>query len=434
MKFWKDFIKNFLILNILLQGLLMGATIKSISYDGLKIPAIYEKHKTLPIFNLQLIFQNSGYINDKENPGLTNLTAKILNEGTMSDGAVKFARKLESNAISISANSGFETFVIEVSCLKQEYKKALKYLEELLKDPNLTQETLEKVRTLQISKLEQKENDFDFTASNGLKGMIYKDTALAFPSTGTKQSLQEMSLEDIKNNINSIFNLNNLIIAVGGDLVYKDFKEDIKPLLSNFKKHPSLPVKKIDIADKPQNKEIVKETQQSYIYFASPFNIEVNSEDNYKSKVASFILGGSGFGSRLMEEIRVKNGLAYSAYGYITNKKSHSHFTGYLQTKLENTQKAKQMVKDIVKEFVKNGVTKDELKAAKKFLLGSEPLRTETFSQRLNRSFTLYYKGLPMDYPQKELEKIEKLSLEELNDFIKSHKEINQLSFSIVTK
>jgi predicted Zn-dependent peptidase len=92
------------------------------------------------------------------------------------------------------------------------------------------------------------------------------------------------------------------------------------------------------------------------------------------------------------------------------------------------------MVKDIVKEFVKNGVTKDELKAAKKFLLGSEPLRTETFSQRLNRSFTLYYKGLPMDYPQKELEKIEKLSLEELNDFIKSHKEINQLSFSIVTK
>lgn len=434
MKSWKDFIKNFLILNILLQGLLMGATIKSISYDGLKIPAIYEKHRTLPIFNLQLIFQNSGYINDKENPGLTNLTAKILNEGTLSDGAVKFARKLENNAISLSANSGFETFVIEISCLKEEYKKALGYLQELLKDPNITEETLQKVKTLQLSKLEQKENDFDFVASNALKSIIYKDTALEFPSSGTKESLEKITLNDIKENLKKIFNTNNLIIAVGGDLVYKDFKEDIKPLLSNFQEHPALPVKRIEITKKPQNKEIVKDTQQSYIYFASPFNLEADSPDNYKAKVASFILGGSGFGSRLMEEIRVKNGLAYSAYGYITNKKSHSHFTGYLQTKLENTEKAKQMVEDIVNEFVKNGVTKDELKAAKKFLAGSEPLRTETFSQRLNRSFTLYYKGLPMDYPKKELEMIEKLSLKELNDFIKSHKEINQLSFSIVTK
>lgn len=219
MKSWKDFIKNFLILNILLQGLLMGATIKSISYDGLKIPAIYEKHRTLPIFNLQLIFQNSGYINDKENPGLTNLTAKILNEGTLSDGAVKFARKLENNAISLSANSGFETFVIEISCLKEEYKKALGYLEELLKDPNITEETLQKVKTLQLSKLEQKENDFDFVASNALKSIIYKDTALEFPSSGTKESLEKITLNDIKENLKK-YSIQTILLLQLGEILY----------------------------------------------------------------------------------------------------------------------------------------------------------------------------------------------------------------------
>ena len=159
-----------------------------------------------------------------------------------------------------------------------------------------------------------------------------------------------------------------------------------------------------------------------------------NHKDNYKAKIASFILGGSGFGSRLMEEIRVKRGLAYSAFGNISIAKSHSYFTGYLQTKVINQHKAKKLIIKIIKDFVKHGVTKDELESAKKFLLGSEPLRTETFSQRQNRAFNLYYKGLKSNYPEKELELFQNLTLEDLNKFIKSHNEITKLSFSIVTK
>ena len=109
-----------------------------------------------------------------------------------------------------------------------------------------------------------------------------------------------------------------------------------------------------------------------------------------------------------MEEIRVKRGLAYSAYGYISINKSHSYFTGYLQTKLENEKEAKKLVSKIIKDFIKDGVTIEELESAKKFLLWSEPLRTETFSQRLNCAFNLFYKGLNQDYPQKELDLIEK--------------------------
>ncbi|MEA2050883.1 MAG: pitrilysin family protein [Campylobacterota bacterium] len=413
----------------------MAATIKHIKHNDTNIPTIFEQHKTLPIFNLQLVFKNSGYINDKNNPGLTNLTAKILNEGTKKDGSINFARKLENKAISIHTATGLETFVIEVSCLKQEYKTALKYLKELLQDPNITNKSLDKIKTLQISKLTQKENDFDFVASNNLNSIIYKDSALEFSSIGDIDSLKNISSKNISSNLQNILNTNNLIITVGGDIQFKEFKNEIKDILSLIKRTTKeKKIKKIDISKKTENKTELKETQQSYIYFASPFYIDHNSKDNYKAKVASFILGGSGFGSRLMEEIRVKNGLAYSAYGNISNKKSYSHFKGYLQTKLDNTTKAKDMVEAIVNEFVENGVTKKELEAAKNFLKGSEPLRTETFSQRLNRSFMLYYNGLDFDYPTKELELIDNLTVKELNRFIKSHKEIKNLSFSIVTK
>ena len=158
------------------------------------------------------------------------------------------------------------------------------------------------------------------------------------------------------------------------------------------------------------------------------------SEQSCTAGRSSFILGQSGFGSRLMEEIRVKHGLAYSVYAYVTNKKSHSYFSGYLQTKLENTKKAKDMVENIINDFVKNGATKEELDSAKKFILGSEPLKTETFSQKLNRAFSLYYKNLPFSYIEQELNNINNISLEELNSYIKEHQEIKNLTFSILTK
>ncbi|RLA83831.1 MAG: insulinase family protein, partial [Epsilonproteobacteria bacterium] len=286
----------------------------------------------------------------------------------------------------------------------------------------------------QISKLIQKENDFDFVASKNLKKLTYKNTALEYGSSGTKKSIKKIKIKDIKKKLSTILNLDNLIVVVGGDIKLKEFKKEVDKVLNNIKPQGQTTFNKIKISKKPTNKTVIKETQQSYIYFSSPFFIDYNSKEDYKSKVASFILGGSGFGSRLMEEIRVKHGLAYSAYGYITNKKSYSHFTGYLQTKLDNTKKAKNMVSDIVKEFIKNGVTQKELNAAKNFLSGSEPLRTETFSQRLNRAFHLYYANLPFDYPKEELDMILTLSLDDLNKFIKSHKEIENLSFSIVTK
>jgi predicted Zn-dependent peptidase len=425
---------TFYFLLFILQGILMSATLKHIDYNNTQIATIFEKNKNLPIFNLQLVFTNSGYINDGNLAGITNIVSQLLNEGTKVDGSVNFARKLENDAISINTSTGFETFVIEVSCLTSEYKSALNFLTQLLEDPNITQKSLEKIKTLLHSKLKQKENDFDYVASSYLKQITYKNTPLEYTSSGTIKTINKIELKDVKKRLKNILNLDNLIIAVGGDINFEDFVIDINPILKNLKSQGKTTFTKIAFDRETKEKTILKETEQSYIYFSSPFFIDSDSKESYKAKVASFILGGSGFGSRLMEEIRVKNGLAYSAYGQIKNNKSHANFTGYLQTKLDNTIKAKEMVSAIVKEFVKDGVTQEELDAAKNFLSGSEPLRTETFSQRLNRAFHLYYNGLPFEYPQQELDLIDKLSLEELNSFIKAHKEIENLSFSIVTK
>ncbi len=412
----------------------MGATIKHIDIKGVQIPVIFEEQKALPILNLQLVFQNSGYIQDFDKSGLVSLSSKLLNEGTKELGATKFAEKLEENAISLTTSNGFETFVIELSNLKEQSSKGIELLTALLKSPNYSQSTLDKLKTMQTGSLKRKENDFDYVSNNQLKSVLFKGTALENPAAGTIESISKIELKDIENFITQTICLENLIIVAGGDYELKEFEKLVKPLLESLNVGKKIELEKVNFSSKKEEKTLIKDTQQAYIYFGSSFNIDSKDEENYKAKVASFILGGSGFGSRLMEEIRVKRGLAYSAYGSISVNKSHSYFNGYLQTKNESADEAKKLVEEIIQDFVKNGVTLEELSAAKNFLTGSEPLRSETLSQRLNRAFTLYYRGLEPDYSKKELEKIQNLELKDLNEYIKSHNEINNLTFSIVRK
>ena len=162
--------------------------------------------------------------------------------------------------------------------------------------------------------------------------------------------------------------------------------------------------------------------------------MKVGDQEHYISRVAMFILGSGGFGSRMMEEIRVKRGLAYSAYCRANISRSNSYFFGYLQTKIASQQEAVKTVKEVIDDFVKNGVTQAELDQARRFLLGSEPLRVETLSQRLSRTFMEYYKGEGIGASERELKQIEALDLATINAFIRKHAEIEKLSFSIVTE
>jgi predicted Zn-dependent peptidase len=421
------------IIQILLLGqILMAATIDSLHVENQTIPFIKESDSRLPLVTMQLIFNVSGSIEDGEKPGLAKLSAKMLGEGTKTHGASKFADLLESKAIHISAHAGTETFVIELSCMKEYYNEALARLGELLVEPNLTKESLHNVKTKIIGSLKSKENDFDYIASKELKKLLFANTPLQNPQNGTIQTIQAITLEDVKEFIQTHLVQKRLIIALGGD-IDSFSNEALSKTVALLPEGKAEKLPFFNASATPKEKIIQKETQQAYIYFGSPFYIKDEAQ-SYKAKVAAFILGSGGFGSRLMEVIRVKNGLAYSAYARVHNNKSNTYFSGYLQTKLDSAKKALQLTKETIETFVEKGATQAELEQTKKFLLGSEPLRNETMSQRLNRAFMEYYRGFQPGHYVEELQQIQALTLDELNNYIKEHTEITKLSVSIVTK
>ena len=403
-------------------------------HNSFKTPMVFEKERYLPIVSMQLVFENSGSIEDKEKPGLAKLVAKLLGEGTKKLGAVAFAEKLDAKAIHISAHTGTETFVFEMSALKAQFDEAVEAFSELLKEPNFTQKALDKVKKSMIGSLMQKENDFDYVANRELKSILFEGTVLEHPASGTPKSIESITLEEVKNFFKKHMVKARAIVVAGGDLDEHQAKAAAMKLLELLPDGKNSQLATVKVRKEPKERVIKKDTQQAYIYFGSPFYLSVDDKELYKARVALYILGTGGFGTRLMEEIRVKRGLAYSAYARISINRSHQYLMGYLQTKLESGDEALKLVKSEFKRFVQKGVTQKELDAAKKFLLGSEPLRLETLSQRLSRTFISFYKGLGLDHAKKELEEIKALSLEDLNRFIAKHTEILDLSVVTVTK
>jgi len=424
-----------IILAIILFGqVIMGTQLDFLDVKGVKAPMIYEHDKRLPIVSMQLVFRNSGSITDDNHAGLARLSAKMMNEGTKSLGSIGFAKALDAKAIHLSANAGTETFVMEVGSLKETFSEAVGLLKNLLQEPNLKEESLQKVKSVTIGSITRKENDYDYVANQALKSILFAQTPLANPPIGTKESIEAITIDDVKTFLKEHLVMSRAIVVVGGDITLDEARMYSSELLETLDAGSQGTLEHYAASVKPKEDVLLRKTDQAYVYFGSPYNLNVGDEEYFKARVATYILGTGGFGSRLMEEIRVKRGLAYSAYARVNVSHSNSYFMGYLQTKIASLAEAQDTVKEVIDTFVAKGVTQEELDHAKKFLLGSEPLHVETLSQRLSRTFLEYYRGEELGYSKAELEKIRLLSLEDLNNYIAKHNEILELSFAIVTE
>ncbi|BAW65754.1 M16 family metallopeptidase [Helicobacter pylori] len=423
------------ILITLLLGVFMGLQASALTHQEInqaKVPVIYEENHLLPMGFIHLAFRGGGSLSDKDQLGLAKLFAQILNEGTKELGAVGFAQALEQKAISLNVDTSTEDLQITLEFLKEYEDEAIMRLKELLKSPNFTQSALEKVKTRMLAALLQKESDFDYLAKLTLKQELFTNTPLANAALGTKESLQKIKLDDLKQQFDKVFELNKLVVVLGGDLKINQTLKRLDNALNFLPQGKAYEEPYFETSHQKSEKILYKDTEQAFVYFGAPFKIKDLKQDLAKSKVMMFVLGG-GFGSRLMEKIRVQEGLAYSVY-IRSNFSKVAHFaSGYLQTKLSTQAKSVALVKKIVKEFVEKGMTQQELDDAKKFLLGSEPLRNETISSRLNTTYNYFYLDLPLNFNQTLLDQIQKMSLKEINDFIKEHTEINDLTFAIVS-
>ncbi|AJC89114.1 M16 family metallopeptidase [Campylobacter lari] len=400
----------------------------NLDFNETKIDIIYEYDNELPVVFFKLIFKNSGKIAEKHNRGCASMLARLLNEGSSDE----FFRSLEYRAIELYVKASFEHFQISIKCLKEHFDFALEKLQELFLNVRFDEKILQRLKTLALGELASLNTDYDYQAKRLLNKNVFKDEIFASGLDGTKESIEKINLKELQDFMSENLVLDNALFVFGGDIKEDEVKIKVEKICQILKKNTPNQNKNYKLIDESIEVSEQKSTEQAYIYFCSPFDIQINDEKMYLAKLALFILGQGGFGSRLMEEVRVKRGLAYSAYAMLDVNLNYSRVFGYLQTKNESSNEAKTLVKEVFKNFVQNGVNDKEFQLAKQFLVGSMPLRYENLAKRLDIMLNEYLHGLKLGNLKEEMQKIKNTTLNELNDFIKAHSEIIKVSFASI--
>lgn len=403
------------------------------SIQGVQIPVIYEHSALIPAGIVRLVFQGGGKLQDGELIGRGAVIEELLEKGSKKRGNLGFAKALEQRAITLSVSSGMQTLSFSLNFLQDDKEQAISLLGELLLDPNLSDTELQKVKTAITAQILANQNDYDYLAKRLLNRVLFDGTPLAHPKLGTQESIAKIRLQDVQKALESTLTLQRLIIILGGDIDKEATLALLEPILSKLPQGTPYTKPSFSVRKEPATQTQYAPTQQAYIYFGAPLHLEDLERESHLAKVASFILGSGGFGSRILEEVRVKRGLAYSAYIHYNINPRLPYMSGYLQTKVDSSDEALEVVRKTIAEFVAKGVSAEELQAAKRFILGSEPLRNESLSQRLGRAFDEFYADKGIGFSKKELEKIASLDLPTLNAYIAKHTEIQNLSVAIVT-
>jgi len=146
-----------------------------------------------------------------------------------------------------------------------------------------------------------------------------------------------------------------------------------------------------------------------------------NDPDLLALSVGNYILGGGGFVSRLTEEVREKKGMVYSVYSYFSPRKQRGPFLINFQTKKTQVDEALSLVKKTLNDFIDNGVTEEELAAAKANIIGGFPMKIDSNKKILSYLSVIGFYDLPLDYLETYNDKIAAITTEQIKAAFQKH-------------
>ena len=176
-------------------------------------------------------------------------------------------------------------------------------------------------------------------------------------------------------------------------------------------KEPPLP--RVSTLDAAAIRYIAHPASQAHILIGAP-GIRRDDPDYFPLVVGNHILGGGGFVSRIIEEVRQKRGLAYSAYSYFSPLQRAGPFVIGMQTQRAQAAEALRVVEATLHDFVRNGPTGDELEAAKRNIVGSFPLRIDSNRKIHGYLAMIGFYRLPLTYLEDFTRNVERVTAAEI--------------------
>ncbi len=387
----------------------------------------------LPIVDLQITF-NAGSARDGVQSGLSSITSHMLGMGAGGLDATMIAQRFEGVGAQFSQDSDRDMAWLKLRSLAQGkwLDPAVNTLALILSDPNFDKQDFERERKRYLNSLKREKQDPGSVATRIFYKAVYGNHPYANMPNGTEETLQSMTVADLKRFFGKYYVARNATVSIVGDIERKAAEALVARVLKKLpggEAAAALP--KVEELQKARVIRIAHPSTQTHILMGHPGNYRGDA-DYFAMYIGNHALGGSGLVSRLSDEIREKRGLSYSVYSYYLPLARKGVFQVSMQTRNDQAEQGLKVLRKTMQEYVDKGMTAAELQASRKNITGGFPLRIDSNKKILGYLAMIGFYKLPLTYLDDFNNNVEAVSLQQIQDTMRRRLDVERMVTVIV--
>ena len=406
--------------------------IKEVTSPGGITAWLVEDH-SIPFTALELRFRGGTSLDDPDKRGAVYLMSGLIEEGAGDMDARSYARELESLAASFGYNASDDTVSISAQFLTENRDEVVGLLQTTLHQPRFDQDAVDRVRAQILSGLRSDQTDPNDIAGRSFAKMAYGEHPYGSEGKGNLDSVAGLTREDVVAAYDNVFAKDRLFVGAVGDITAEELGVLLDQLLANLPETGKPIPGKAEVSISGGVSVIDFDTPQSVALFGQK-GIDRDDPDFFAAYILNHILGGGGFESRLMQEVREKRGLTYGVGTYLVPKDLASVYLGSVSSANDRIAEAVEVIRAEWARAAEDGVTQKELDDAKTYLTGAYPLRFDGNAQIAGIMVGMQMEGLPIDYIATRNDKVNAVTLEEVNRVASELLDPDGLHFTVVGK
>ena len=391
---------------------------------------LVEDH-TIPFTALEIRFRGGTALDAADKAGATNLMTALLEEGAADMDARAFARARDSLAASFSFDAGTDAVRVSARFLSENREAAVALLRKALIEPRFDAGAIERVRGQVMSKLRSDATDPQRMARNAFDAAVFGNHPYATPGDGTLETVPDLARADIVAAHRGALARDRVYIGAAGDITGDELATLLDDLLGELPETGAPLPGDADPAFDGETRVIDYDTPQSVAVFGQA-GVAIDDPDFFAAYIANRILGGGGFESRLMQELREKRGLTYGIGTYLADRDRAKLWMGSLASSNDTMAEAVRLVRAEWARLSREGVTERELEDAKTYLTGAYALRFDGNAPIARIIVGMQMQGLPIDYVKTRNDRIRAVTLDAVNRVATERLDPGALSFTVV--
>ena len=392
---------------------------------------VSEQH-ALPLVVLQVLVDAGARRDTRGKDGLASLTADLLTEGTRSRTASQIKEAVDFIGAGLDTSADTDFALLSLTVLSKDLDTGLGLLTDVLLHPTFPDAEVGRRREAALASIKANEDNPGNVAQRAFVEAVFRDEPYGHPVIGTAETVRRLTRADVEAFYKQHYRPDGTIIVVAGDVTAADVEQRLQQALAAWASRGAEPFEyPAPMAARPEAVRVEKPITQANILLGHR-GVARDNPDYYALTVMNFILGGGGFTSRLLDNIRTKAGLAYSVASYLVAGKSPGSFQISMQTKNESATDAIARACAELERIRREPVSDEELADAKLYLTGSFPLRLDSTGKIAAFLAQVEFFNLGADYADTYVQRINAVTKDDMLRVARQYLHPDELQLVVV--